>query len=312
MNKVLTITVNPAIDKSTKVQGIRPGSKLRCHKPVYEAGGGGINVSIVLNRLGVSSECFFMAGGPTGIHLRRLLEHQGIPQQAIPIREWTRENLAVTDTTNNQQYRFGMPGPDIGRTEWSSVLKLMKEQLSEGDYLVASGSLSPGMPLDFYAKLSKVVTGAKARLVLDTSGDALLLAAKQGAYLLKPNLGELAGLCGVATISSINLEAMAQKCLKMYPLEILIVSLGAKGAIMITSEETVQIAAPTVHQQSTIGAGDSMVAGLVYGLVNKWSLNEILAHGVACGTAATMTPGTQLCLKKDVTKLYDWMISEQP
>jgi 6-phosphofructokinase 2 len=311
MNNVYTLTVNPAVDKSTKVDGIKPTKKLRCHKPVYEAGGGGINVSRVLMELGVSSKSLFMAGGPTGIHLRALLEDQGIAQQPIPIQEWTRENLAVTDTTNNQQYRFGMPGPDIDQAEWPLALDLVGEQLSKGDYLVASGSLCPGMPLNFYAQLGEVVTAASARLVLDTSGEPLITAAKNGAYLLKPNLGELATLCDEATISSMNLGCMAQKCLKMYPLEILIVSMGAKGAMLVTATETLNMAAPTVQQQSTIGAGDSMVAGLVFGLVNSWTLNEILAYGIACGTAATMTPGTQLCLKEDVAKLYSWMMSEK-
>ncbi|MBT8184186.1 MAG: 1-phosphofructokinase family hexose kinase [Eudoraea sp.] len=311
MNNVFTLTVNPAVDKSTRVEGIKPTKKLRCQKPVYEAGGGGINVSRVLMELGIISKCLFMAGGPTGVHLRALLEDQGIAQLPISIREWTRENLAVTDTTNNQQYRFGMPGPEIDQAEWPLVLDMVEEQLSNGDYLIASGSLSPGMPEDFYAQLGKVVAAASARLVLDTSGEPLIQAAKNGAYLIKPNLGELATLCGVTTISSMNLETMAKKCMKMYPLEILIVSLGAKGAMMVPATEPVHMPAPTVHQQSTIGAGDSMVAGLVCGLVNNRSLKEILTYGVACGTAATMTSGTQLCLKKDADNLYEWMISEK-
>ena len=141
MNKIITLTVNPAIDKSTSVSGFRPECKLRCGEPIYEAGGGGINVSKVFNELGGQSLSMYLAGGSTGKHLRKLLVQLGILQHIVPIKNWVRENLAVTDTINKRQYRFVMPGPFIADTEWKDALNKLEAILLEGDLLVASGSL---------------------------------------------------------------------------------------------------------------------------------------------------------------------------
>ena len=307
MEKIITLTINPAIDKSTTVKGIKPNSKLRCEAPVYEAGGGGINVSRVIGELGGSSLCMYMAGGPTGNHLRDILIDLDILQQVTPIEGWVRENISVTDTMNNQQYRFGMPGPMINESEWKKTLEQLDVLLTEGDYLVASGSLCPGMPDDFFAQVSQIAQKKKTKFILDTSGDALLKGAQAGVYLLKPNLGELATLCGKQTISFMELESVSKTFLENNPCEVLVVSLGAQGAMMVTEDSVEYIAAPIVYQKSTIGAGDSMVAGMVLSLAKGESLSKMAQYGVACGTAATMTSGTQLCKKKDVEGLYEWI-----
>lgn len=310
MNKIITLTVNPALDKSTSVSGIKPNSKLRCEAPVFEAGGGGINVSRVLHELGETSLCMYMAGGPSGTQLKNLLVEVNILQQIIPIQGWTRENLAVTDTLNNQQYRFGMPGPQIMADEWQKTLVHLEAILMEGDFLVASGSLSPGMPLDFYRKVAKIAQKKKTKLILDTSGEALLQGAKEGVYLLKPNLGELAALIGVETIFFSELDSLVKKFLQTNPCEVLVVSLGAQGAILFTKTTVEHIMAPIVKQKSTIGAGDSMVAGIVLALSQGKKLKEMVQYGVACGTAATMTEGTQLCKKTDVDELFKWIVDK--
>lgn len=309
MNRIITLTVNPAIDKSTTVAGIKPNSKLRCSSPVYEAGGGGINVSRVLHELGGTSLCMYMAGGPTGSHLNDMLVDFGIPQLVVPIEGWVRENIAITDTKNKEQYRFGMPGPMINEQEWKKTLEQLEAVLTEGDILVASGSLCPGMPTDFFASVSKIAGDKNVKYILDTSGEALLKGARTGVYLLKPNLGELATLCGVKTISFLELESIAQTFLKNNPCEVLVVSLGPQGAVMLTAQSVDYISAPIVCQKSTIGAGDSMVAGMVLALAQGKSLQEMAKYGVACGTAATMTSGTQLCKRKDVEELNDWISS---
>jgi len=307
MKKIIALTVNTAIDKRTTVEGIKPDSKLRCTVPLYEPGGGGINVSRVLNELGGTSLCMYLAGGPTGIHLRDMLVALDILQQVIPMDGWVRENISVTDTTNNQQFRFGMPGPMINESEWQNALGHLEALLLEGDVLVASGSLCPGMPIDFFAQVSEIAQKKLANYILDTSGEPLLRGAQAGAYLLKPNLGELATLCGVETITFLELESTAKTFLEKNPCEVLIVSLGAQGAMMVTGETVEYINAPIVYQKSTIGAGDSMIAGIVFALAQGKSLSEMARFGVACGTAATMTEGTQLCRKKDAEELYQWI-----
>ena len=308
MNKILTLTVNPAIDKSTSIKSLQPNSKLRCAQPQFDAGGGGINVSRVIKILEGDSTAFYLAGGPTGEHLKKLLGEKEILQEMVSMKTWTRENLSVTDSGTNLQYRFGMPGSEVSEKEWNHVLDKLETLLPNNDYLVASGSLPPGIPDDFYVKVASIAKKHHVKLILDTSGEALLKGAKSEVYLLKPNIGELAVLCGVTSISAFELESLAKDFLKNHPCEILVVSLGAKGAMLFTEKKTEHLVAPTVHQKSTIGAGDSMVAGLVLSLANKKSYLEMLAYGIACGTATTMSPGTQLCKKENVDKLYKWLL----
>lgn len=299
--------MNPVVDKNTSVASIQPNTKLRCAAPTYYAGGGGINVSRALKNLGSESLCVYLAGGPTGTHLQQLVSDENIEQKVIEIVGWTRENLSVTDTITNLQYRFGVPGPDVEKEEWQQVLIQLKEHLQEDDFLVASGKLPPGVPTDFYVEVSKIVETKAAKLILDTSGHALLPSMKSKIFLMKPNLGELSALCGVDFISAIELESLARKFLEENVCEILVVSLGAKGALLATKTEMEHIPAPTVHQKSTIGAGDSMVAGMVLSLIEGKSLSTMVKYGVACGTAATIHPGTQLCKKEDADKLYRWI-----
>ena len=308
MNKIITFTINPALDKSTTVAGIRPDSKLRCTTPIYEAGGGGVNVSRAIKKLGGSSLSVYLAGGPSGIHLRDLITKEGIEQEMLRIEEWTRENLAVTDSVQSQQYRFGMPGPVVSETEWKMALTAIDGLLDEGDYLVGSGSLSPGIPDNFYEKVATIAKNKKVRFILDTSGNALLHGSKSGVFLLKPNLAELSTLCGVKSISTMELEPLSKKLIRDKVCEVLVVSMGPKGALMVTENGTEHISAPIVRPDSTIGAGDSMVAGMVLSLSQGKSFGEMVRYGVACGTAATMTPGTELCRKEDVDKLFKWLL----
>ncbi|MBC8768625.1 1-phosphofructokinase family hexose kinase [Arenibacter sp. BSSL-BM3] len=309
--KIVTLTLNPVLDKSVTVAGISPNTKLRCTAPTYDAGGGGINVSRAVKKLGMDSLCIYLAGGSTGEHLKQLLDKAGIDQLAIPIKGWTRDNLAVTDTTTNLQYRFGVPGPQVEKKEWEDVLEILEKNLNEEDYLVASGKLPPGMHDDFYVQVAEVAKKKKSRFVLDTSGEALVKATKSKVFMLKPNLGELSSLCGVKSISAMELEKLAKKFLNEHDCEVLVVSLGAKGALLATKNLMEHIPAPTVLQKSTIGAGDSMVAGMIVSLLQGKTYSEMAKYGVACGTAATMHEGTQLCNKNDADNLYQWVLKTQ-
>jgi len=299
--------MNPVVDKDTYVAGIKPNAKLRCISPIYYAGGGGINVSRAIKKLGGESLCVYVAGGLTGSHLQQLISDDAIKQEVIAIEGWTRENLSVTDTITNLQYRFGVPGPNVKEDEWQNVLKLLEEHLHKDDFLVASGKLPPGVPTDFYVKVSKITDRIRAKLILDTSGVALLPSMKANIYMMKPNLGELSILCGVDFISTIELETLTKRFLKQNNCEVLVVSMGPKGALLSTNDITEYILAPTVQQKSTIGAGDSMVAGMVMSLLKGKSLIDMVKYGVACGTAATIHPGTQLCNKADADNLYKWI-----
>lgn len=280
---------------------------MRCEYPRFEAGGGGINVSRALNYLGKKSIAYYLAGEGEGHMIYELLLEEGVEQFMIESSLRTRENFMVTDKTTGDQYRFGMPGPKIPEPEWKKVEEKIKSIDPLPDFLVASGSLPPGVPEDFYANLADYCKENGTKFIIDTSGSPLKLAADKGVYLLKPNLREFGQLLGKESVSAMEQEKYAFELVKNQKCEILVVSLGARGAMLTTSKGHEYIVPPTVKQRSAVGAGDSMVAGLLFGLSENRDVKHAVMYGVAAGTAATMTPGTQLCRKSDTEEIFKWL-----
>lgn len=309
--KIATLTLNPALDKSTATDRLIPEKKLRCDEPRFDPGGGGINVSRAIRILGGESLAIYAAGGPEGEKLKELLTREGIHQEIITIEKPTRENLVVLDRSSKNQYRFGMPGSPLNEKEIQKCIDIVKNLPSEFEYLVLSGSLPPGVPDDLYGKLAEIARDKKIKCIVDTSGKALLKASEAGAYLMKPNLGELSELAGKKEISGIEQEEIATKLIKEGKAEILIVSLGPRGAMLVTKDAIEYIVPPTVKQSSTVGAGDSMLGSLILSISRGDSLQDALKWGVAAGTAATITPGTELCRKKDVENIFKWLTEKQ-
>jgi 6-phosphofructokinase 2 len=302
MASVVTITFNPCIDKSTSIDALLPEKKLRCRAPGFEPGGGGLNVARAIKRLGGESLAIFPAGGYSGKFLEKLVAEEGLSAKVVDIKNHTRENLIVLDHSSNQQYRFGMPGPELYEDEWKKCLQLLEEE-KDVEYIIASGSLARGVPVNIYAQIALIAKQKKARLVVDTSGDALKEAVAEGVYLVKPNLAELSSLVGKAEVHAELVDDLARKIINGGGCEIVVVSLGAGGAMLVSKDQVIQMIPPVVKRKSTVGAGDSMVAGLVLGLLQGRSLTESLRYGIACGTAATLNEGTELCHKEDVEKL---------
>lgn len=305
MTKIITLTVNPAIDKSTKFSGLVAEQKIRCESPHFDAGGGGINVSKAIARLGGKSLAVFTAGGPSGELLQDLLKKESIDYQAIVTKNWTRENFIAVDVLTNSQYRFGMPGAAILPEEANEILKQIEALKPE--YLVASGSLSTGIGDDFYEKVAAISRKIGSKLIIDTSGEPLKMAIDEGVYLLKPNVSELAKLVGADTLEIDEVDEAAREIIAKGGCEIVVVSLGPQGAVLVTKDICELIPAPSVQKKSTVGAGDSMVGGMVWALSTGKTLQEMIRWGVACGSAATMNEGTQLFKKEDAKRLFAWL-----
>ena len=339
MCSIVTLTLNPAVDKSTVARGVAPDRKLRCHRPRREPGGGGLNVSRALRRLGADSLALLMAGGPTGEILRGLLEEEGVRHNTLETREWTRENLMVREEgEGDHQYRFDMPGPRLSEGEWKACLRELEALNPTPDYLVASGSLPPGAPSDLYARVGEVARDLGARFVLDSSGEALEDGLGSHTFLVKPNLRELAALTGrrmagpgedrpagsgireageegeahgdvqerdgdPGAYEGAQSEA-ARKLIQEGRAEVVMVSMGSAGALLVTRDESRKISTPTVPIRSRVGAGDSTVAGLVLGLAWGMDLATAARLGVATGAAAVMTPGSELCRREDAEALF--------
>jgi len=301
--KIVTLTINPSLDKSTHFTGLIAEQKIRCEKPRYDAGGGGINVSKAIAKLGGKSTCIFTSGGSSGEMLEELIVKENLESCVIKTKNWTRENFIAFENTSKAQYRFGFPGNEFYEDEKDKILQTIKELKT--DYLVISGSLNEGLSKNFYQKIAEIAKESNIKVIVDTSGEALQKVLETGVYLIKPNIGELAKLIGVERLELPEVEKAAKKLIEDKSAEILVVSLGAEGAILVTKDETHLVKAPKVEKKSTVGAGDSMVGGMVWALSQNKTLKEVIQIGVCCGTAATMNEGTQLFKTEDVMKLLE-------
>ena len=267
MKTILSLTINPAIDASCSVETVFPDHKLRSGPVCHEPGGGGVNVSRAILNLGGDSTVFYVAGGPSGQMLGLLLDREGLKHEAILIEDWTRENFVVAERTSGQQYRFVTPGPDLRPEEWQSCLTKIGALDPMPDFVVASGSLPPGVPMDFYGQLAKIVSAKNGRFVLDSSGAALAEGLDSGGvYLVKPSLRELRALAQRELVQQKEQEEAAMEIVKNAQVQIVIVSMGAAGALLVTAAGCKRIPSPAVPVKSKVGAGDSMVAGIVLGL----------------------------------------------
>ncbi|PIQ86124.1 MAG: phosphofructokinase [Candidatus Omnitrophica bacterium CG11_big_fil_rev_8_21_14_0_20_45_26] len=310
-SKIITLTMNPAIDKNASVRQVEPNRKLRCQEPSFFPGGGGINVARAVHKLGGEVKAIYPAGGPTGDRLEQLLEKEGISQRRIKTESCMRESLAITEEATNNQYRFEMPGPHLRETEWKNCIEIILKESQTADFLVASGTLPPGVPDDFYAQLAGKTRDAHLKLIVDTSGEPLKKIKGSGLFLLKPNLRELCDLTGRELASEEDQEKAAKELVNDGTCEVLVLSLGAGGVLLVTRDLQERFRSPTVSVKSRIGAGDSTVAGIVLGLTRKMALKEAVMFGIAAGVAAVMTPGTELCRRDDAERIFKSMKEEK-
>lgn len=303
MPPIVTLTMNPALDIATETEAIVPVEKLRCGEPRYDPGGGGINVARAVHLLGGDAVAVFPVGGLSGETLCHLVTNEGVPYAAVVIDGITRESFAIVERQSGQQYRFLLPGPHIGARDQARCLDELAAHLSGAEYLVASGSLPPGCAPDFYASIGDLARQHGARFVLDTSGPALS-GAGGGVFLIKASLRELEGLSGTEVRSEGEQEKVARAVIERGCAEILVVSLGADGALLATGEEVRRFPVIPVPALSSVGAGDSMLAGIVLSLTRGWTPTDAVRFGMAAGAAALLRPGTELCRREDTERLY--------
>ena len=301
--RIVTLTLNPAVDASCSTHRVRAVHKVRTTNERFDPGGGGINVARVVNELGSSSFAVFLAGGRSGDVLEELVADAGVMSHRIAIGEPTRVSHVVHEESSGQEYRFTPEGPSIAENEWRAALAFL--ELLDVDFVVASGSLARGVPDDVYARLARDVKERGGRLILDTSGAPLAVAVDQGVYLAKPSRGEFAALVGRDLDEPEALEDAAREIVGKGKLELLAVTLGHDGALLASAEGVRWLRTPEVEAKSAVGAGDSFVGGMVHGLSTGESAERAFALGVAAGTATVLTSGTELCHKADVMRFWD-------
>lgn len=302
MKPIVTLTLNPTIDGSASAEAIRPLRKIRTTDERYKAGGGGINVAQVIHELGGRAHAIYLVGGPTGKILDELLASAGISAQPITIAGTTRIAHTVLERVSGMEYRFVPEGPKISGDEWKTCLNALA--CLDFDYVVVSGSLPCGLSDDAFHGVIEIAARKGARVVLDTSGPALRATLDQGVFLVKPSLGELESLIGQKLPDPNAQKKAARELIKAGNAEIVAVTCGREGAVIVSKDAAWRVVAPPVLAQTAVGAGDSFAAAVTLAFGQGRSLEHALVFGVAAGTAAVISPGAELCRSEDVKRLY--------
>lgn len=303
MPDIVTLTINPAIDIFVNVARVEPTRKLRCSAPKRDPGGGGINVARVAHRLGSSVVAVYPTGGAIGKLLHRLVEREGIDSLVTPSHVETRENFTAYEETTGEQYRFVLPGSKLHRAEWEAVLDKLTTLPQKPKFVVASGSVPPGVPEDFFARVARCAKQHGVQCVIDTSGPALQEALKEGVTLIKPNLAELSDLLGTPLDSDRAQVAACRKLTSDGSAHAVALTLGDQGALLVTADQALRAQPLAIEAVSTVGAGDSFLGGFVAALASGESLERAFRIAVAAGSAAVLSPGTELCRDEDVQRL---------
>jgi 6-phosphofructokinase 2 len=311
MKKITTLTMNPCIDLSAEINRVEPVKKMRCRNSRWDPGGGGINVARAIHILGGKAKAYYTCGGVTGNMLQHMLDQQEIENEPLPVSAVTRESFAVRESDTGKQFRFVMPGEQLQEKEWRMCLQVLKSQKPQPCFLVASGSLPQGVNVDFYARLAYELRDAETRIIVDTSGEALQAVLTAGIYMIKPNLRELSEVLDRPLENMQDQDVACKELVEKGNCEIVALSLGSSGALFTDRKRQIRLKAIDVGVDSSIGAGDSFVAGMVYSLAR--GLDHVLSfyHGMAAGTAALVTPGTELCRREDTENFYSLLRKQQ-
>jgi 6-phosphofructokinase 2 len=211
----------------------------------------------------------------------------------------------VLEASTNSQYRFTFPGREVQEETIISLVDHIRSYSPR--YVVASGSLPPGLPDYFYGLIVETANALDAKCIVDTSGPALQALKGKNAYMIKPNIGELCKMLNIDWLDKNDVPNAAQQAIADGYAQMMAVSMGPDGAWLVSADERYFCAAPKVEKRSTVGAGDSMVAGITYMLAKEQQLDEAIRFGVACGSAATMNEGTQLFKREDAERLFETM-----
>jgi len=303
MSRILTLTMNPAVDICATVERIFPAHKLRCQLVRRDAGGGGINVARTVRRLGGDPVAIFPSGGPTGQLLERLVAVEGVSYIPVPIADDTREDFTVDENTTQDQYRFVLPGPLLTQAEERACVEAVDRELGAATILVASGSLPPSVEPRFYGLLAEKARAKGARFVLDSSGPALKAALGSGVHLIKPSLREFEQLAGSDLADGTAQLAAAHQLIARKQCGQVALSLGEEGALLVGEDFAIRATAPRVAAVSTVGAGDSFLGALVWAMAQDRKPQDALRLAVAAGSAALLSRGTGLCDPADVERL---------
>ena len=299
---IATVTLNPSLDRHVAVENLILDDTNRWVSFKREPGGKGINVSRVVKELGGATTAYGFVGGFAGRTLKSVLRQQGVPCDFTPIRAEIRRNFIITDLKTHCQTRISAPGPRISAGELEKLVVKITSIKPKPRYIVMAGSVPPGVPYYIYRDLIQKMKGLGITTVLDSADLWLQEGIKARPDVVKPNVREAQTAMGVELSNEQDI-IHAVKTLISGGIGIAAISRGRGGMIIGDKDAVYKVVPPNVDVMSTVGAGDSTVAGLIFKLSNNGSLEEASRFAVATGTASTLTPGTELCHMRDVERL---------
>jgi len=293
---ISVLALNPAVDMTYEVDQLIPDHKVHAKKTRFDPGGNGINVARGIKRLQVSAHCFSVLGGEIGDFLSDLLSRQIDTLTIERVEGETRINGTTIERQPYAQYEVSGIGPHIPEDHLEHLLDAFVASTGQG-FGVITGSIQQDLPRDLYARLVERLKQQGAHAIVDAQDELLLLACKANPYLIKPNQYELEQLVG-RPINGVHEAALAARKLQKHGIEHICVSLGPKGAVWVNADNSYHAKPPAIKVNSTVGAGDSMVAGIIAGLATTSgqpdNIDEILRQGIACSMGTVMQPGTEL------------------
>lgn len=298
MPRIVTLTLNPTVDIASDADSVHPVRKIRTRDEHFDPGGGGVNVSRVLSELGADTLAIVLAGGVSGRLLEELLDQGGVPRRSVPIAGRTRISYTVHDLGAALEYRFVPEGPRLTEAEWQAALSAL--EAAEADWVVASGSLPPGPPEEFYGRAARAAVRRGRNFVLDTSGGPLRAALGQGLALIKPSRGEFEQLLGWSLETPEAQDAAALAMVRSGGAALVALTLGPEGALLAEPGGVLRLPALDVPALGAVGAGDSFLAAMVLALSRGDRPREAFAWGMAAGAAAVIRPGTAHPRRADV------------
>jgi 6-phosphofructokinase 2 len=299
---IATVTFNPSLDKTVMVDGLVIDEANRWTNFSRYPGGKGINVSRVIHELGGDTIAYGFIGGFDGEVLKQLLQQQGVPFDFTPINGEIRSNFIITDLKTHRQTRIDAPGPLISKEELADLKSKIRDIKPKAEFLVLSGSVPPGIPVDIYRGFIEVAKKQGVKTLLDSDDEWLKEGIKAKPNVIKPNVHEAEELLEVKLKSEAAI-VQAVKTLLAQGIEIVAISRGGGAFIISDGSEILKLMPPQVKVRSTVGAGDSAVAGLIMKLSQGAGLEEAACLAVAAGAATALTTGVELCHREDVERL---------
>lgn len=300
---IYTLTLNPAVDRELTVPAMEFDSVLRAVESRIDFGGKGFNVSRLLRGMDEQSIAVGFLGGTAGELLEKGLKSLGIGTDFVWVTEETRTNVSIVTVSHDHYIKVNEKGPLVDEFRQAELLTKIDALANDGDWWVLAGSLPPGITSDFYARVTRVLNKHGASAILDTSGESLKLGCAEKPYLVKPNTEEIHAITGLPVDSPTEIAAAASEMRRMGAQNV-VVSMGKDGALLQTAEASWLTHTPRIQEKNPIGAGDSMVGGLVWALAHEFALKESLGWGVASGAATASLPGTEVGSRSLIEELY--------